>query len=196
MTRRTMTLLLALLWWPLAAPATSEPELPELQAHEITRGEFTQQRHLPELSRALESSGRFVHDVDRGIMWQVLEPAPSTLVITPRGLYRNGEHQGSSNPMTTLRPVFRALFSGDMDRLTDYFKVSRREAQSGWALALQPRDSNLAAVVATISLAGDEYPREVVIHDGEGGRTVLRFSALEHPASLSQQERQAFSRVH
>ena len=192
---------LVMLCWPLTAPGVdhnppADSVLPELDAHDITRGEFTQTRRLPELSRPLRSSGRFVHDVDHGIIWQVLEPAPSTLVITPRGLYQDGEHHSGANPMTTLRPVFRALFSGDMARLEDHFEVTAGEAGEGWTLELKPRDSSLAAALQKIILSGDDYPQQVVIKDGDGGRTELRFAAIEHPDTLDEQSQQAFERAH
>ena len=192
--------LLVALLWPLMAMSAGaglpdDTPLPELAAHDITRGEFTQQRQLPELTRPLRSSGHFVHDVDRGILWQVVEPAPSTLVIIARGLYQNGERQSGASPMTSLRPVFRALFSGDMARLEDHFEVTPAETGTGWSLVLKPRDSSLAEALREIILSGDDYPQQVIIKDGDGGRTELRFSAIEHPETLDAREQQAFDHV-
>ncbi len=197
MIRPGAALMLVVLWWPLESLAAGDTDipLPELDAHDITRGEFTQIRQLPELTRPLRSSGRFVHDVDRGILWQVDEPAPSTLVITPGGLYRNGERQSGASPMTTLRPVFRALFSGDMARLQDHFEVTTKAVDVGWELELSPRDSSLADALASITLSGDAYPHKVMIKEGEGGRTELRFAAIEHPETLDEQTQQVFERV-
>lgn len=197
MSRPTIILALSGLLWLLPAMAAAQEApaaLPDLDAHDITRGEFTQRRRLPELNRPLVSNGRFVHDTERGILWEVLEPAPSTLVIAPRGVYQNGQRHGAGNPVAALRPVFRALFSGDMRSLHDYFEVSERTTDSGWRLELRPRDDTLASALESITLHGDEFPREVVIHDTEGGVTELRFSAIEYPDSLEPSEKRAFDR--
>ena len=82
MLRKFAVLLLCLL--PLSAQAAG-PE-GALQAGQVLRGHFVQERHLQGFNAPLRTEGRFLLAVDKGLIWQAEKPFAITTVISPAGL--------------------------------------------------------------------------------------------------------------
>ena len=191
----------AAVWMLLTAVAIAPPAgadddgpLPALTAHEIVVGRFTQQRHLPQLERAIASRGRFAYDRGRGLLWQVTEPIASILVIAEDGVFQDGEPVDGAAPLRAVAPVFGALFAGESSRLQGHFAIDRERTDTGWRLHLTPRDRTLGAAIERIVIAGQAEPRTLQLIGADGGRTELAFDDIQYPAQLDEDLRRAFGR--
>jgi len=82
MLRKFAVLLLCLL--PLSLQAAG----PEggLQAGQVLRGRFVQERHLQGFNAPLRSEGRFVLAAGKGLIWRAEKPFAVTTAISPAGL--------------------------------------------------------------------------------------------------------------
>jgi hypothetical protein len=185
-----------------AAAARTPGGLPELARHDTAVGAFTQRRQLPELDRAIESSGRFAYSRERGLVWQVREPVESRLVITDAGIYQDGEPVSASGAMRAVEPIFRGLFGGEVDGLRRHFRVETAntdEASTGeasrWRLRLAPESDPLARAIARVELAGAAEPASLLLVGADGGRTAITFRDIRHPERLAAPLRQALARA-
>jgi len=189
--------LLVLLLAPLGdSPCASDDALVgQLSRHTITVGEFTQERHIAELERPVESSGRFVYHADRGVFWVVESPVESRLVIDSAGIYQDGERVSGQGVLDTIRPLFGALFGGDRSALEQRFDVERSQGDGPWDIRLTPKGSAMARAIEAIEITGDARPRSVTIRATDGSRTSLTFDNIAHPQQLPPASRRAFDRA-
>jgi hypothetical protein len=105
--------------------------------------------------------------------------------------------QADARQQPALRQVnamMFALMAGDVKALTSRFDIDAQAlANNAWTLALKPKSAAMAKSFSRIELRGDRYVREVVIVEGAGDRTTLKFAGMaETPAQLSAAEAQRF----
>ena len=53
-----------------------------ISAHPLTKGEFTQEQYIKVANRSLISKGNFVMAADKGVIFEIAEPFPSSMVVT------------------------------------------------------------------------------------------------------------------
>lgn len=194
MIRAALALLIPLVAAPAGSRAGDDAPLVQLKRDTITVGEFAQQRHIPDLERPVESTGRFVYHAQRGVFWVVESPVESRLVIDSSGVYQDGERVSGKGMLRTIRPLFGALFGGDRSALEQRFRLERSQRNDGWTLRLVPKGAAMARAIDAIEITGDEDPRTVTIHGADGSRTALRFADIAHPERLPPASRRAFDR--
>ena len=166
----------------------------------VVEGTFTQTKHLKRLSKDFVSKGRFIFAVDRGILWDVRVPFPSTTVITRDRLVQRTPQGGTSVLDGSANPVFRrfadtlqAVFSGNLKTIEEEFDLFFTDrGDASWRLGLVPKDSAMRAVVSTMEIGGDTSVREVLV--SEAGEDTVRysFSDVRTPAALTADEEKLF----
>jgi hypothetical protein len=174
-----------------------------LRAHPITRGNFSQQKTLPILTQPLLSSGSFIYDASRGVLWQVEKPVLSRLVIGPSGLYQDGKLQASGGAAAMVQSIFQGLLSGDLQALQSQFTIKGETVKGKallsegdrkhWQLTLIPRGEPLSKAIASIVLRGASEAEQLTIHELQGSVTQLTLFDQNHPAALTVAEQQAFA---
>jgi Outer membrane lipoprotein carrier protein LolA len=166
----------------------------------VVEGAFTQTKHLKRLSKDFVSRGRFIFAVDKGILWEVVTPFPSTTIITRARLVQRTPQGGTSVLDGSANPVFRrfadtlqAVFSGNLKAIEeefDLFFVDRGE--STWRLGLIPKDNAMRAVVASMEIAGDSSLREVLVTEAGADTVRYSFSDVRTPGALGADEEKLF----
>jgi hypothetical protein len=175
-----------------------------LQAGEVLRGHFAQERQLAGFSRPLKSSGSFVLAPGQGLIWRTEMPLVDTIVITPGGILQivNGK-EAMRLPASRLPVVGRfydvlgGALTGNTGSLDSVFKVERQADAVQWHLTLRPAradDPALGQIVA-ITVTGTHLVDSVEIQKQGGDTDRLSFSAQAKSAGdLSADEADLFKR--
>lgn len=179
----------------LARPAAqSDSALARIQA-QIVRpaamcGEFDQRKTLVGIKRPVRSSGRFCVVAQRGVLWRTVAPFPSTLRLTRAEIVESQAARVtarlSARDEPTVAVISELLFSvlaGDFRQLRATFTIDATTNAPGWQARLEPKDTGLRRIIATIELSGDEHVRQITIMEASGDRTVIAFSAYAVGAS-------------
>lgn len=163
-------------------------------------GTFQQVRHIAVLAIPLHSSGQFRYQPERGIVWRTEEPIVNEIHITHDDGIVTVDDRGTARPLPAsdvVAHIFLGLFSGELDRLRDYFSVDSNAgppAQAShentghrpWELHLTPRLPALASQIDHIVVAGSAYVDTVIIQESNGDRSELSL-ALAPPVGNERQ---------
>ena len=57
-----------------------------ISAHPVTKGELTQEQYIKIANRSLISRGTFVMASDKGVIFEITDPFPSSMVVTEEKL--------------------------------------------------------------------------------------------------------------
>lgn len=167
----------------------------------VLRADFHQERIMQALSRPLVTRGRIVAVAGSGVLWQVIQPQPATVLMSADGIVEWDEAGTPRRTGTEGIPVFRALadvlagaLSGDTSGLAALFEVEPADMGPEWRLILRPRDTGLARVISTVEIAGADFVEEAVIAEAGGDKTIIRFSGFTlEPAVLDDAEKRYFA---
>ncbi|MBF5006422.1 outer membrane lipoprotein carrier protein LolA [Diaphorobacter sp. NR2-3-3-1] len=154
----------------------------QLKDAPVVRGNFEQEKSIKGFKQPLRSSGEFVVAKNKGIVWHVLKPFESTLIVKPDSLQsRRGDGEVSMQMRAEDEPVLRtvnamlfAVMSADLVQLRQFFEVSGKAQASGWQMYLVPRDPMLAQWLASVDLQGGAFVREVKLQEARGDSSVIR----------------------
>jgi hypothetical protein len=191
----------------VTAPSTlaeGAPSLADISAQlaksPLLRADFLQERKLRVLTRSLASQGRLLFVSGQGVLWQVTAPQPAALVIKPGEVidFTDGKARplaiGESPVFHTLVQVFLAALSGDLEGLAETFELAPARSEQGWHLALTPKASDLAALITSIELGGNQFVEEILIAEASGDSTLIRISDFRtEPVALDDQEKAYFA---
>ncbi|QNP49325.1 LolA family protein [Diaphorobacter aerolatus] len=165
----------------------------QLKDAPVVRGGFEQEKSIKGFRQPLRSSGEFVVAKDKGIVWHVLKPFESTLVVKPDSLQsRRGDGEVSMQMRAEDEPVLRtvnamlfAVMSADLVQLRKFFEVSGKSQASGWQMHLVPRDPLLAQWLASVDLEGGPFVREVRLKEARGDSSIIRIQDARAESRLS-----------
>ena len=164
--------------WVFATRLLADPLLDQL-AEDVASvsemsGTFSQARQLAVLPLPLESSGNFRFDRQEGLVWQTLEPDDATLLITEQGVFQNNSETALSGS-SGLAAVLLAIFSGQLERLSQQFSINTSGSLQDWQLLLTPLSESVAAHIESIRISGAETLNQVKISEPDGGWTRVDF---------------------
>ncbi|MPM39911.1 hypothetical protein SDC9_86547 [bioreactor metagenome] len=154
----------------------------QLKDAPVVRGKFEQIKTIKGFKQPLRSSGEFVVAKGKGIVWHVLEPFESSLIVRPDSLQsRRADGEVSIQMRAEDEPVLRtvnamlfAVMSADLVQLRQFFEISGKVQASGWQMHLVPRDPMLAQWLAAVDLQGAQFVREVRMQEARGDSSVIR----------------------
>ena len=171
-----------------------------LSANKKLCANFDQEKSLKALSRPLISTGKIVYLAGRGMLWHVVSPISSMVLIKNSELITWG-HSGAVKRLNflqspvhhSLTKVFLAFFTGEVDSLEVNFDVEFLSAANGWKLRLIPKDTKMQSVIPSIRLAGNEFVETLLIEEAGGDETRLTFHHLTNDfCTLGKDEEAAF----
>jgi hypothetical protein len=171
------------------APAKADDPLSRIRAlmtkDTLICGNFTQSKFLRALTRPLVSQGQLLFAAGKGVLWQVLEPFATRVLVKGDALIKWDDKGVPRRVSFGQTPIFRALsqvflgvFAGDINRLRKTFEIAPDVSQSTWQITLKPRDAGFAAIIATIRVSGGRFVDELLIAEGRGDQTLIRFSSM------------------
>jgi len=166
----------------------------------IVKGNFIQEKYLNRFDRSLMSSGDFIISVEQGIVWETLQPFPSTMIMgkdfimqsRPDGRKSVLGNQGNET-FTHMSDVISSVFSGQSQKLLENFEVYFSGSVINWNMGLLPRDSVFASFVMKITMTGDSAIRSIRIFEQNGDVITYKLSNLSYPTVLNDHEKAFFS---
>lgn len=202
---------LALALYVLTLSATAQPSEPAAQelltqlrqrVHDapVVRGGFEQHKTVKGFKQPLRSSGDFIVARGKGIVWHVLKPFESTLVVRPDSLQSRGsdgklntQMRAQDEPvLRTVNAMLFAVMSANLTELAQHFEVSGQVAANGWSLHLVPRDPTLAQWLSAVDLQGNQFVQEVRLQEARGDASVIRILAPVAENALRPQDAAQF----
>ena len=167
-----------------------------ISAHPVTKGEFTQEQYIKVANRSLISRGNFVMAADKGVIFEIAEPFPSSMVVTEDKLVQTlsgnvvAVMDGKENAMfKNIAKIIHSVFSNDVQVLKDNFQVSVTGGPKD-VVELVPKDPLLSMLFLKITLAvGDSIDSVSVIETG-GNWVNYTFNNKSFPEKLTSDEEQ------
>ena len=188
--------------YPLTAQTTAafRATCANLARHSNTRGNFEQEKILSRLNRSLKSSGKFIIAAGSGMVWDTLNPFPSTLVLGADYLIqsRPGGHKTvlsaqGNEVFLSMAQVISAVFSGNAQGLENNFRIYYFTAFNSWELGLIPLDRAINSFAQRIIMKGDSVIKTINITEQSGDSTIYILSNHNFPEALNADERALFS---
>ncbi|RJF97213.1 outer membrane lipoprotein carrier protein LolA [Noviherbaspirillum saxi] len=149
-------------------------------------GRFDQTKHLAGMKKPLLSNGRFCVAAGKGVLWRTLQPFPNTLRLTRDEIVHMQGDRVAMRLDAKQEPVVRminnvlfSLLAGDLGQLETLFEGDGSVEGNQWNVALKARDPGLAKVISAVSLDGGPYVKNIVLHEANGDRTSIAFSAMQ-----------------
>ncbi|WP_051710783.1 LolA family protein [Andreprevotia chitinilytica] len=157
----------------------------------VVRGDFAQTRELVGVKKPLKSTGHFVVDKQRGVVWQTIKPFASKLKISRQAIVQKSGDQvlmqlsADKEPaVKTVGTVLFALFAGDFATLERYFNVTGDASVKGWQLQLAPKDAALAKLIRGLKLDGSKAIDQIELDAASGDVTRITFSQVSNGDAL------------
>ncbi|WP_299597931.1 outer membrane lipoprotein carrier protein LolA [uncultured Microbulbifer sp.] len=146
------------------------------------RGEFRQQKTLPNLPRPLQSEGKISLSQQHGISWRTLQPVASHIVMGGEG--KGGSSSAFSRQMA--EPMMHILH-GDFAALEQMFYVdagyekdpATAEAGDSWKMSLRPRNARLQKYLNAIEIFGNDSVQRIRLLEGNQSVTDIEFLNLQ-----------------
>jgi len=142
--------------------------------------DFVEQQHLSMFDIPLESSGRLIFRAPDYLEKRVDNDGGSFRVKGDRLTVEQGGEERrlalAAHPLlAAFVAAFRATLAGDIDTLERYYRIELEGTAQNWRLRLQPRGSDMAAVVREIRIdgSGGRVERIETVEQG-GDRTVTQ----------------------
>ncbi|MCL2808783.1 MAG: outer membrane lipoprotein carrier protein LolA [Treponema sp.] len=166
----------------------------------IIKGSFIQEKYLNRFDRSLNSSGNFIIASEKGMVWETLQPFPSTMImgrdfilqVRPNGQKSVLSSQGNET-FTHMADVMNSLFTGQSIGLLENFEVFYLGSVSNWTMGLLPKDSVLTSFVTKIIMSGDSAIRSIKLFEQNGDVITYTLSNLSFPTTLNAHEEAFFT---
>ena len=144
-----------------------------ISAHPVTKGEFIQEQYIQLANRSLISKGTFVMAADRGVILDISEPFPSSMVVTEDKMVQSvsgnviAVMDGKDNAMfSNIAKIIHSIFTNDVQVLKDNFQVSVIGGPKD-VVELVPNDPLLSMLFLKITLTvGNSIDSVSVIETG------------------------------
>ncbi len=150
--------------------------------HEFS-GNFSQEKKVAGLSRALQSSGTFRFLTPEGLCWRIRKPFYSDLLVSDEEMVQKDENGRKEKLFTEnaavirgFSKIFLAAFAGETKRLSKQFDTFFSGSKEAWQLGFRPKSSQTAKFISYIILHGAKTTEGLTIVDGGGDTTTIRFS--------------------
>lgn len=180
----------------LLAADSLEDVYARISAHPVTKGELKQEQYIKMANRSLISKGTFVMASDNGVIFEIIDPFPSSLVVTPEKMVQTlpgdvvSVMDGKDNAMfSNIAKIIHSVFANDVQVLKDNFQVSVTGGPKD-VVTLIPKDPLLSMLFQKITLAvGDSIDSVSIIETG-GNWVNYTFFNKTFPEKLTEDERQ------
>ena len=141
---------------------------------------FNQKKYLKILTTPLVSAGHFWISRKNGVVWQVEKPFYSRVVITGDGVsLSDKQSQRIAKSMEYIGKILHSLLSGDLMKIKEQFTVLVKNTgknNTDWEIELEPRSVLMRKGIEKISMSGNEFIKQLILHEATGDKTEITFS--------------------
>ena len=191
-------LLFLILFLPLSGLWAGQLEevYSRISSHPVTKGELTQEQYIKVANRSLVSKGTFVMAADKGIIFDIADPFPSSMVVTEEKMVQTlpgnvvSVLDGRENAMfKNIAKIIHSVFANDVQVLKDNFQVSVTGGPQD-VVTLVPKDPLLSMLFLKITLAVGDSIDSVSLVEAGGNWVNYTFTNKTFPEKLTEDERQ------
>ncbi|WP_298632760.1 outer membrane lipoprotein carrier protein LolA [uncultured Umboniibacter sp.] len=131
-------------------------------------GLFQQTKIISSLSQPLKSSGSFLFEPHRGVIWLTQAPFLSQQCWT-------------SESVATASASYwvRAIFAGDFEQLSAFFEITANWSQEGWRVKLVPLNEAVAAILTAVEVSGSQHVERISYQETGGHSTEINLTPLD-----------------
>jgi len=205
MIRKFVLLCVVLGFTPLVLSADCDIRLVnEKLSNQAAYLDFVQTKTIKALSRPLVSKGQIWVGPNEELVWQLVMPIKSTMVLHQEGVRQYNKHdelQSEQNHavIAELSKVFLALLAGDMQQLQSMFSfqflcggkdesqkansVSDAIENSAWELILKPKVKNISELMTEIVVSGADRVDIIRFTETRGDSTQIQLTPKHIDAS-------------
>lgn len=160
--------------------------LARVKQHRVS---FTETRYLSALKAPLVTSGTLVHEAPDRLEKHVTAPFQETTLIDGERVTVDNKTQSfkrsldikSSPALWAFVESFRATLAGDRATLERFYKLRLEGSRQQWQLTLLPRDLEIAGLIRSIVIEGNNAQiMRVTTKEADGDHSIL---TLTEPAS-------------
>jgi len=171
-----------------------------IDATQILRGHFTEQRQSDKDKEPLETSGHFVVAPANGLIWGIEVPFPTATIVTPNGVTQELGGMAVKLPVKkNLRHLYDMIggaLAGNWNALESDFTITRSGNAKNWQMLLtaRPNATPNKSPYSTITVSGSRFVENIVMVKANGATDSFNFSnATLSPLPLASDERIAFN---
>lgn len=185
---------------PVAFAALIDDVKARVTLQHSQRGEFRQEKRIASLSKPLISSGTFVYQKDRGLLWRIAKPYESDATITGTQLIQRVKGKTIVKVDAATQPaysavsrIFMALVGSDWRALEQDFIITGRVDGKAWRLELVPKGGLFASFAKQLTLTGSSYLQKLEIAEKNGDSTIYEFTNVVPGDNLTADEEARFA---
>jgi outer membrane lipoprotein-sorting protein len=154
----------------------------ELSQVKRASGTFVERKELAVLTTPLESSGTLLYTAPGRLEKHTLKPKPESLILDDKSLVIEDKSRNRRRTLTleehpviwALVESIRSTLAGDLKSLNRFYRVKLDGEKNRWQLTLQPRESNMLAVVESIAISGSgNLVTSIEVYEARGDRSVM-----------------------
>jgi hypothetical protein len=147
-----------------------------------SRSRFVETRHIALLTRPLELKGSLSYERPNRLSKHVQSPFDELLSVDGDAATLVNKTKGEQRvvllreqpALGALVASVRATLAGDLPQLERHYRIDFSGRREAWSLRLVPRDSQVRAIVDTITLAGaDARLKRIEVVETAGDRSVM-----------------------
>ncbi len=170
------------------ALACSLETIAEAMAKQTISASFIQTKNIEVLSRPIHSTGRLWVKSKDLLVWQMLKPIKSTMVISQGEMQQFDKNDMvlavPKNPLVnTLSSVFIHLLTGQLEQLSTHFNTDFKCNDESWTLKLVPFNKDIAQLFSLIQLQGKDKIEQVLLNEVRGDYTTIKLNYMTQELS-------------
>ena len=165
----------------------------------VVRGSFEQEKILSRINRSLKSNGNFIITSDRGMVWDTLNPFPSTLVLgrdfmiqSRPGGQKTVLNAKGNEVFTSMAEVLSSVFSGNAQGLEKNFEIYFSSSASSWVMGLKPLNKAINSFAQMIIMNGDSVIKTIYLIENGGDSIKYILSNHNLTGALTDNEKSLF----
>ncbi len=161
--------------------ACDQEKINAILAQQSLYADFLQKKSIAALSRPLISKGQIWMNSKGTLIWHILTPLKSTMVIQDKGfkLYNKNDELQPNNRNTLVNDIsslFLTLLSGDSVKVSSMFNQTLKCDNNSWNLELRPKAKKFINLTSLITLSGEESLTTISFQENRGDKTTIELS--------------------
>lgn len=148
-------------------------------------GNFEQIKTLKDVNKKFIATGKFTFNKEAGYLeWNIQKPFSNNLVFTKDKLAKISNRNedvitSQDQPIFgEISNIFQSVFSGDFNKMREYFQIFFFSNEKGWTIGLIPNSKIVKNVISSIILKGKENINEVLLIEEYGDQTLIKFKQV------------------